>query len=359
MALNVAPYFGPILSLFYLLLLWAQPSLILAEAPAAQYPKAPKTLLLDITAHEDLILAVGQRGHILRSSDGGDHFSLQHSPTAHTLTSILAISPTVILAAGHHLTLIRSTDAGQTWSALTLDHSDSSPWLDLLALDHEYIIAIGAYGHLATSKDQGLTWTVDFATGEDFHLNAIAQIGPNKLAIAGEAGRIYISADRGESWRAFEPPYEGSFFAVEKVAYNKALFLGLRGKVLLGDFTEPTPRWTLTTTAAEQSWFGVSAAREQGAFWLVGAGGQFAFLKSTDLLQKHARKRIPAATTFYFLNRFDRANLAKVLSHRDQLWTAGENGLVRYEKHISSSASETTPKVTEIKYTFKATPAKQ
>lgn len=319
------------------------------------YPKIPKTLLLDITARDNTLLAVGQRGHILRSSDGGQQFSPQNTPTRHTLTSVEFISPHVAISAGHHLTILRSEDAGKTWLAVPVPREDSSPWLDVLALPDQRVIAVGAYGHVGHSEDQGQTWTVDFATDEDFHLNAITQTGPQQLVIASEAGRVYVSNDLGGSWQGFDSPYEGSFFAIQKIANNQALLLGLRGTILLADFSQATPDWTFPDTPSEQSWFGVSQPSPSGDFWLVGAAGQLAYWPGANSISATGSpKAMTRALPIQFLNRPDRATLAHVLNHQAHIWTVGENGLSKYEAVPVKGSQNTTQQLTETEYAFQA-----
>lgn len=326
-----------------------------AATPSALNQKAPESLLLDIAGIEDVIIAVGQRGHILRSEDGGEHFRAQSSGTTTTLTSIAFITPEVVVAAGHQLTLLFSRDSGKTWEQSQHDTEDSAPWLDLLTLDEQRVIAVGAYGHLGISNDQGKTWSIGLPTGEDYHLNSIARIDKSTLIIAGEAGRVYRSSDLGITWNTIHTPHEGSFFAIQALSTYKFLLLGLRGTALLGDISSAEVKWTQLTLPAktDQSWFGLSAPTPSHSMWLAGGAGQLFQLHSVDSMTKPGWTPYSKLTfSAESLNRPDRADIAQVLHHKKTLWTVGQNGLKKYKISAYSAINRYKTVISEKPYVF-------
>lgn len=344
-----------------------------SDATIHPQPKAAQTLLLDIASNIEhletseqymhTLLAVGQRGHILRSSDGGKAFERINSPTTHTLTSISFLSEKIVVAAGHHLTLIRSEDAGKTWQQISLNTKDTAPWLDVLSIDQTNILAVGAYGHFARSSDQGKTWEVGFPTEEDFHLNAIIRLSENQLFIAGEAGRAYYSNNLGETWLGLNPPYSGSFFSAHAVSPEKVLLLGLRGTALIGQLSSEQETWFWSTLPlnAKHSWFSVSTQPENNAVWLAGAAGQLARLelspiKGFDYVSKPSAERAseqsPPKPNLSHVNRADRADISQVMYLKDQLWAVGQNGLKRYQVDLEASTPLATILISEKPYKF-------
>lgn len=320
-------------------------------------PKAAETLLLDIVANQNILLAVGQRGHILRSSDAGKNFSRIQSNISQTLTSLCFLSDKVVIAAGHHLTLLRSEDAGKTWQKIALELDDSVPWLDLIALDDNQVLAIGAYGHMARSTDQGKTWQVEFPMEEDYHLNAIIRTGEKQLFIAGEAGRAYRSNDLGRNWQVLSPPYAGSFFAAYKIAPQKVLLLGLRGNALVGDLSTETPQWSSLSLGTTQSWFGISKELNSNTLWLAGAAGQLIQLDMAYLAEL-AQATAPHTASEHEISeiqsahRKDRADIAKLLAHNNSLWAVGQSGLKQYEIKDSPKGTATEQILLDKEYVF-------
>lgn len=306
------------------------------QAELQDQRQVTETLLLDIATQGNLMLAVGQRGHIIRSSDAGKNFYRIHSGTKQTLTSICFISNKIIIAAGHNLTLLRSSDAGKTWQHIPLEIMDTAPWLDLIALNEREILAIGAYGHMARSIDQGKTWQVTFPTEEDYHLNAIIRTDEQQLFIAGEAGRTYLSNDLGRTWRTLTPPYSGSLFAAHPISKQKILLVGLRGNAILGDLSKDEPLWLRIELGTNRTFFDVSQQKNSEHLWLAGAAGQLVQLDTTQLAvlittEPQSSNTHDLTSILKSADRKDRADIANVLIEKGELWTVGQNGLKRYQ----------------------------
>ncbi|KZY62816.1 YCF48-related protein, partial [Oleiphilus sp. HI0066] len=111
----------------------------------------------------------------------------------------------------------------------------SKPFLDVAFLTDTHGFAVGAYGFLFETTDGGRTWenAGDRLDNLDrFHLNAIKVLEGGNLIIAGEAGVLFTSSDKGQSWDTVNSPYEGSFFGVLPLKdKNSALVFGLRGNL--------------------------------------------------------------------------------------------------------------------------------
>jgi len=60
--------------------------------------------------------AVGWKGTIIKTSDGGANWTVLNSGTDKYLTSIAAINSTTLVAAGDSGLVLKTTDAGSTWA---------------------------------------------------------------------------------------------------------------------------------------------------------------------------------------------------------------------------------------------------
>lgn len=191
-------------------------------------PLATRSMMLDITRMADgRFVAVGERGHVIHSDDGVNWVQAEHVPSRATLTSV-ATTGERLWAAGHDTDILVSDDRGRNWTLLYRDIERQQPVLDLHFSDPQRGIAIGAYGLAMFTTDGGQSWDERLVSEDEWHLNAILDLGDDELFIAGESGISYASEDGGLSWTALEMPYPGSMFGA--IQANGCLWLfGLRG----------------------------------------------------------------------------------------------------------------------------------
>ncbi len=87
-----------------------------------------------------------------------------------TLRGVSAVSATVVWASGSRNTILRSTDAGQTWQRLASPTPDTLDFRDIDAIDERtaYVLSIGngPDSRIYKTSDAGATWTLQF-TNED------------------------------------------------------------------------------------------------------------------------------------------------------------------------------------------------
>lgn len=246
---------------FAVLMLLPAPGLLADVEPnsidieyAAIVPLAAHSLLLDVTSIGDRIIAVGERGHVVYSTDGGVSWQQASAvPTRSTLTTALTVGQR-LYAAGHDSVILTSNDGGDTWTRQYFDPERQQPIMDLWFADEDHGLAVGAYGLLLQTTDGGANWDEWAVNDEDdAHLNNIVELADGTLLIAAEAGFAYRSSDAGESWEALDFPYQGSMFGADVAADGCVLFYGLRGHVIRscdrGDSWEELPPETENTLA--------------------------------------------------------------------------------------------------------------
>ena len=82
---------------------------------AQHMPLVAESMLLDITRMGNVLVAVGERGHILTSSDGENWEQAEVVPTRSTLTTVFNDGHR-LWAGGHDAVILTSGDAGNTWT---------------------------------------------------------------------------------------------------------------------------------------------------------------------------------------------------------------------------------------------------
>lgn len=222
-------------------------------------------------------IIVGERGHILvnKTPDNTSltSFTQVIAPTKVTLTNVFAIDD-LAWAVGHDATIIKSADAGLTWSVVQSNPDLDRPLLSVYFFDENEGIATGAYGLFYRSMDGGDTWSQERHPGmlsfddneyldsikddEAFYLEELSFISPhlnnitfsdNTLYVAGEAGLVGVSNDKGRSWERLDIDYQGSFFDVGILNESTSLAVGLRGNMFLLRGDEHSLIQTCVTTS--------------------------------------------------------------------------------------------------------------
>lgn len=292
-------------------------------APAAEAepaPLAPQALLLDGQQVGAQLVAVGERGHILLSSDAGRTWQQRPVPTRATLTSVWFADDRHGWAAGHDSTILRTTDGGTTWEKVYDDPAGAAPILDLWFRDAARGYAIGAYGLFLTTTDGGATWEstplpATAGTAVDLHLNQLRSLADGRLAIAAEAGHLFLSGD-GERWATISPPYEGSLFGILPLDGDRLLTYGLRGHLFLS--TDAGRRWRSVASGTDAILNDAIRLRD-GRLIVVGLAGTV--LVSDD-----------AGEHFALIQQPDRAGFARVLETPDgALLLLGAQGVRRLD----------------------------
>ncbi len=86
------------------------------DTPAVKSPLAPRTLVNGLAHAGDRLVAVGQRGHVLLSDDKGQSWRQAEVPSSSDLVAVTFPNATDGWAVGHDGIVLRSKDAGATWT---------------------------------------------------------------------------------------------------------------------------------------------------------------------------------------------------------------------------------------------------
>src|SRR5262245_37698683 len=104
--------------------------------------------------------AVGDRGVVLRTTDGGASWTLVDlfPEFATDLEDLVVLGPGNLLAVGAPPGIFRSTDAGATWTAVT--NPSTARLMDVEVVAGTILSAVGDNGQVLRSTDNGATWTM-------------------------------------------------------------------------------------------------------------------------------------------------------------------------------------------------------
>lgn len=233
-----------------------------ALRPAASLTTSERPALLDVTRAGDRLVAVGERGTILVSSDHGKTWIQSRSPVAVTLTAVRFVTPLNGWAVGHSGMVLHTVDGGINWvrqydgvqaaqAILRAAQTDTTEGAEKrLAIARQFVadgadkpflalafenelqgVIVGAYGLIFGTKDGGTTWTPwinRVSNPKGLHLYALHSDGPF-LYLAGEQGLFARSRNGGTTFSTVETPYRGSYFTLAASGPGQLVLGGLRG----------------------------------------------------------------------------------------------------------------------------------
>jgi photosystem II stability/assembly factor-like uncharacterized protein len=234
--------------------------------------RAHQSILMDVTHVNGRLVAVGERGHIIYSDDGGGRWIQAKVPVSVTLTAVSFPTDRKGWAVGHDGVVLHSEDSGETWikqldgtkinnlmlvelkqviqdkkrlledGANQLDDADREdlilelenfdfflsdlesigqegpiqPLMDVWFKNEREGLAIGVFGILIRTVDGGKNWRPllgRIKNSDGLNYYSITRSGGD-LYIAGESGMLFRSQDWGKNWQALASPYDGSFFGI-------------------------------------------------------------------------------------------------------------------------------------------------
>ncbi|CAM5190711.1 WD40/YVTN/BNR-like repeat-containing protein [Alishewanella longhuensis] len=224
-------------------------------------PLAERALFTDlVTKGNRGYAAVGERGHILISTDG-QQWQQAQVPVQALLTSVYFTDADYGWAVGHDATILHTQDGGSSWQLQQFLPKMDKPLMDVYFFNRQHGLAIGAYGMFYTTDNGGASWQSSFhlslvSEDDQEYLAELAETDPeaylleresvlphfNRLMVqdeqilmVGEAGFVAISEDAGQSWQRLEPFYNGSLFDIHRTQQGTLLVAGLRGNMFRSD----------------------------------------------------------------------------------------------------------------------------
>jgi photosystem II stability/assembly factor-like uncharacterized protein len=153
------------------------------------------------------LLAVGERGTVMRSEDGGESWRYQATAIIEDLRGIVGLPDgQTIIAVGANGVVLRSLDAGVSWQSASPKGTVSDLQSVTSLGDGKTLTAVGDKGNVLRSQDAGQTWVsrtwgqrTERSSGRQ--LNDVLALPEERLLFAvGANGIILRSMDMGLQW---------------------------------------------------------------------------------------------------------------------------------------------------------------
>jgi photosystem II stability/assembly factor-like uncharacterized protein len=257
------------------------------DLPAPPDARGSRSPLTAVAAVGTRLVAVGQRGQVLWSDDGGQRWTQAAVPVSTDLTAVHLASAERGWAVGHDGVVLATVDGGRSWarqldrrtlgalagparspSAGEVEASLLDAWFD----DERRGFAVGAFGLMLRTEDGGRSWTTWSHLADNpraLHLYAVRRVG-GALLVAGEQGLLLRLDPAGRRLAALRVPPGGSLFGLTGRGRTVVAF-GLAGRAVRSGDGGST--WTPVATGVEETLTG-GAVLPDGRLALVTAAGQ-------------------------------------------------------------------------------------
>lgn len=168
----------------------------MAQSTAWVNAVSPTTSTLYSVAfsNQNICVAVGDSGTIVRSIDGGTGWSTVNSPVGDALRGVSFFGNNG-LAVGISGRILRTTNAGATWKLLARQTTKN---LYSVSMSSRMAVATGEEGTILVSTDNGITWTAKTAGSASIFFG-VSVYGDSAIGVGGQ-GAFINTINRGDGW---------------------------------------------------------------------------------------------------------------------------------------------------------------
>lgn len=205
--------------------------------PAEITSAATRAMMLSVARAGKRIVAVGDHGVVLLSdTDGAEFRQAKSVPVRSTLNAVFFIDGKTGWAVGHWGIVLRTDDAGESWTVQRVDTAVDQPLFSVHFKDRDHGWAVGLWSLLLSTSDGGRTWNPTplppppGGKKADRNLQKIFASRLGTLFIGAEQGIVLRSYD-GEKWGYVSTGYKGTFWTGVALSNGTILLGGLRGTI--------------------------------------------------------------------------------------------------------------------------------
>jgi len=206
--------------------------------------------LTDVTTDGQQFFAIGEMGAVYTSSNLITWDSLSVDEDIN-LNSIFVDGDQIWIAAEFG-TLLHSADAGETWRR----HELGEESIRAISFNGSTGIAVGNQGFVAVSRDDGDSWAVLPASGNEHLYDVLWQHDQAQWVIVGDAGTLLTSTDGINGWKNLRSAESGNQYFARAVAFGDYTLVAgrLLGKLSHDHHSDHASQWfSLPNTTQEMT----------------------------------------------------------------------------------------------------------
>ncbi|MFH2096027.1 MAG: YCF48-related protein [Bacteroidota bacterium] len=184
--------------------------------------------------HPDTGFIVGENGIFRRTYDGGNTWTEDNEPSLLTVNACYFEDGQNGLVATMSGRVQSTNDGGLNWTL----HTTGTTWslFDIIRTNN-YIYAVGDYGTILFSDNNGSTWTTQ-TSGTTNILGGIAFADDNTGWVVGNQGLVLYTEDAGITWIEDISNTTEPLYAATLINHNLVWSVGATGTIIKKDFTE-------------------------------------------------------------------------------------------------------------------------
>jgi photosystem II stability/assembly factor-like uncharacterized protein len=168
----------------------------------------------------------GNNGELLKTTNGGQTWNAITSGTSDNITSILFLDNNT----GYYSTstgyVFKTTNGGASWTSKKLQTIGAINGIDFL--NNSIGLAVGDNGSIFRTSNGGDSWT-DLGSISVYVVNDVVFVNDTLAVAVGATGSVLSSSDAGLTWDQKTITSSNTFNAIEKINDSKAAMVGSLG----------------------------------------------------------------------------------------------------------------------------------
>lgn len=251
--------------------------------------------------------AVGARGIILKTADGGSSWITQHAAGAsRDLTAISMIDTSTGIAVGKKETILKTTDGGTTWIS---EQNGLQSWtrkdlLHVTLVDATSGIATGKNGAILKTLDGGASWSLTPGRGIS-SMNDISFTDMLRGWAVGKRGAISKTTDGGSSWTPVKPNGQNvTTSALTRVSFSDQLHGWAAGASVVLSTADGGNAWTRYPFKGRRSFTSLRVGKN-GYGAAVASNGSVVYLQPAGIITMSVATTTRSMNDICFVNSSD------------------------------------------------------
>ena len=182
-------------------------------------PQATSSNLFAVDVNSGAQFCAGDNGVILMSFNMGTNWMVQSSGTNRNLKGI-GMYGGLVVAVGEKGTIVRTTNSGQNWINVSLPDTSINLYCVSQRTRQNFNVSdfyiAGSQGRIYKSTDNGATWSLK-NSGTTNTLRSIFFSGNDSGAVSGDNGTLRLTTNAGETWFS-DPVFAGLTGTITSIA---------------------------------------------------------------------------------------------------------------------------------------------
>ena len=178
-------------------------------------PKVPRVSYYGLDfINPDTGWACGSSGAIIKTTNGGNDWSIAETPITSLLFKIHTYDGQVVIAAGFENTILRSNDGGETFEQVQSGLGSETTFWGVQMLNDTLGWVCGGFQTLLKTTDAGLNWQQVFP-GLNQHYWSLEFLNEQYGFIVCEGGKVLRTTNGGDNWTIIQAGDTRALYTVD------------------------------------------------------------------------------------------------------------------------------------------------